>query len=90
MVKTAGFDLSANRSGKRQRLISSVSVVRSLSQKDTDRMLALSKVDPTNPQEVTRHLKEQASRFGESDFRETKAWREAVDRVATGYPTLEE
>jgi putative FmdB family regulatory protein len=77
-------------SKKGERLVSLVSVVRSPSQKDRDRMQALSKVDPTKPQEVARHLKEHGSRFGETGFRGTKAWREAVDRVSAGGPTLEE
>jgi hypothetical protein len=53
-------------------------------------MTALSKVNPTNPQEVARHFKEHGSRFGDTDFRVTKAWRDAVDRVAEGGPTLSE
>jgi hypothetical protein len=53
-------------------------------------MSALSKVDPANPQEVAGHFKQHGSRFGETGFRGTKAWRKAVDRVASGGPTLEE
>jgi putative FmdB family regulatory protein len=75
---------------KRERLVSVVSVVRSPSQKHRDRMQALSKVDPTKPQEVAHHLKEHGSRFGETGFRGTKAWREAIDRVSAGGSTLEE
>ena len=73
-----------------ERLVSAVSLVRSPSQKHKDRMQALSTVDPTKPQEVARHLKEHGSRFGETGFRGTKAWREAVDRVTAGGTTLEE
>jgi putative FmdB family regulatory protein len=85
-------DLSCPYCGGRkgERLISPVSLVRSPSQKRRDRMQALSKVDPTKPQEVARHLKEHGSRFGETGFRGTKAWRDAIDRVSAGGPTLEE
>jgi putative FmdB family regulatory protein len=76
--------------GKRERLVSVVSVVRSPSQKQRDRMRALSRVNPAKPEEVARHLKEHGSRFGETGFRGTKAWREAVDRVSAGGPTLDE
>ena len=72
-----------------EKLMSSASVVRSPSQRDRDRMTALAKVDPAKPQEVARHLKEHGSRFGDADFRGKKAWRDAVDRVAEGGPTLE-
>lgn len=72
------------------KLISSVSVVRPHSKIHRDRMQALSKVNPGNPQEVARHFKEHGSRFGESDFRGKKAWKDAVNRVAEGGPTLEE
>ena len=72
-----------------QKLMSSASVVRSPSQRDSDRTRALAKVDPTKPQDVARHLKEHGSRFGDADFRGKKAWRDAVDRVAEGGPTLE-
>jgi len=78
------------RGRKRKRLISGVSVVRSASQKQKDRLQALSQVDPTRPQEVARHFKEHGSRFGETGFRGKKAWRGAVERVAAGGPTLEE
>jgi putative FmdB family regulatory protein len=78
------------RGRKRKRLISGVSVVRSASQKQKDRMQALSKVDPTKPQEVARHFKEHGSRFEETGFRGKKPWQDAVDRVAAGGPTLEE
>jgi hypothetical protein len=53
-------------------------------------MKALAKVDPTKPQDVARHFKDHGSRFGEADFRGTKAWRETIDRVAEGGPTLED
>jgi putative FmdB family regulatory protein len=76
-------------SRKRERLISGVSVVRSASQTQKDRLQALAKVDPTKPQEVARHFKEHGSRFGETGFRGKKAWQDAVDRVAAGGPTLE-
>jgi hypothetical protein len=39
---------------------------------------------------VARHFKEQGSRFGESDFRGKKTWKDAVHRVAEGGPTLED
>ena len=54
-----------------------------------DRMHALAKVDPTKPQEVAKYFKKYGSRFGSSGFRETKAWRDAIERVAAGGPTLE-
>lgn len=73
-----------------KRVISRASVVRSSSQKKQDRMKALAKVDPQRPQEVARYFKDHGSRFGEADFRGKKAWRDAVDRVAEGGPTLEE
>jgi hypothetical protein len=47
-------------------------------------------VSATKPQEVAQHFKEHGSRFGETGFRGKKAWRDAVDRVAAGGPTLEE
>ena len=72
------------------KLMSTVSVVRSPSQIHQDRTQALSKVNPGNPQEVARHFKEQGSRFGEADFRGKKAWKDAVNRVAEGGPTLED
>ena len=72
------------------KLISTVSVVRSPSQIHQDRMKTLAKVNPGNPQEVARHFKEQGSRFGEADFRGKKAWKDAVHRVAEGGPTLED
>jgi putative FmdB family regulatory protein len=92
MSSSGEKDLSCPYCGhrKREKLVSRVSVLRSSSQKHRDRMQALSKVDPTKPQEVARHLKEHGSRFGETGFRETKTWREAVDRVSAGGPTLEE
>lgn len=77
------------RGRKRRKLISPVSVVRSASQTQKDRLQALSKVDPTKPQEVAQHFKEHGSRFGETGFRGKKAWQDAVDRVAAGGPTLE-
>jgi hypothetical protein len=52
-------------------------------------MHSLSKVDPAKPQEVAQHFKEHGSRFGETGFRREKAWRDTVDRVAAGGPTLE-
>ena len=58
-------------------------------QKAGDRISALSKINPTNPQEVARYFKERGSRFGDRDFRGNKAWKDAVDRVAEGGPTLE-
>ena len=77
-------------SGQGRKLISSVSVVRSASQKEEDRAKALTAVDPTKPQEVARYFKEHGSRFGDHDFRGTDAWHEAVDRVAEGGSTLDE
>lgn len=77
-------------SQKVQKLISSVSVARSGSQKGEDRQKALTQVDPTKPQEVARHFRDHGSRFGDDDFRGTDTWHEAVDRVAEGGPTLEE
>jgi putative FmdB family regulatory protein len=77
-------------SRKRERLISGVSAVRSATRKQKDRLEALSKVDPTKPQEVARHFKEHGSRFGETGFRGKKAWQDAVNRVAAGGPTLGE
>jgi len=71
-----------------QKLISSASIGRSPSQKREDRAKALSEVDPTKPHEVAGYFKERGSRFGDGDFRGTKAWGEAVDRVAEGGPTL--
>jgi putative FmdB family regulatory protein len=73
-----------------QKLISSVSVVRSAQQKAEDRSKALADIDPTNPQEVARHFRDHGSQFGEDDFRGTKEWHDAVDRVADGGPTLDE
>lgn len=75
---------------KVQKLISSVSVARSGSQKSEDRQKALTQVDPTKPQEVARYYRDHGSRFGDEDFRGTDAWHEAIDRVADGGPTLEE
>ena len=71
-----------------RKVISTASVIRSRTQRDTDRMTALSKVNPKSPQEVARHLKQHGSRFGDADFRGKKAWKDAVDRVAEGGPTL--
>lgn len=73
-----------------KKLISQASVLRSPSQRGTDRLKALAKVNPTKPQEVAQHFKEHGSRFGETDFRGKKAWRDAVDRVSKDGPTLEE
>ena len=78
------------RGGRRKRLISSVSVVRSATQVQRDRLQALSKCDPSKPQEVAQHFKEHGSRFGHRGFRGEKPWLNAVDRVAAGGPTLEE
>ena len=72
-----------------QKLITSASVIRSPSQQKKDRFGALEKVDPTKPQDVARHFREHGSRFGDSGFRGKKAWRDAVDRVSEGGPTLE-
>ena len=58
-------------------------------QRHKDRMNALGRVDPTKPQEVARYFKEYGSRFGNSGFRGTKVWLDAVDRVAEGGPTLQ-
>ncbi len=77
-------------SGDIQKLISPVAVVRSAGQKEEDRSKALSQVDPTKPQEVAKYFRDQGSRFGEDDFRGTKEWHDAVDRVADGGPTLDE
>ena len=71
-----------------RKLISSASIGRSPSQKANDRTAALAKVDPTKPQEVARYIKKRGSRFGDTDFRGKKAWKDAVDRVAEGGPTL--
>jgi putative FmdB family regulatory protein len=73
-----------------RKIISSVSVLRSDSQKAEDRQKALPQVDPTNPQEVAKYFRDHGSRFGEDDHRGTDAWRDAVNRVAEGGPTLEE
>jgi putative FmdB family regulatory protein len=72
------------------KLISSVAVVRSSRDKAEDRSRALTAVDPTNPQEVAKHFRDHGSRFGADDFRGTKEWHDAVDRVAEGGPTLDE
>lgn len=76
--------------GDVRKLVSSVSVVRSAGQKEEDRSKALSQVDPTEPQEVAKYFKDHGSRFGGDDFRGTKTWHDAVDRVAQGGPTLDE
>jgi putative FmdB family regulatory protein len=76
--------------GHVHKLVSSVSVVRSTGQKEEDRSRALSQIDPTKPQEVAKHFRDHGSRFGEDDFRGTKTWHDAVDRVAEGGPTLDE
>jgi len=73
-----------------QRVMSSANIARSSSQKAADRAKAFQKVNPASPQEVARYFKEHGSRFGDADFRGTKAWQDAVDRVAQGGPTLEE
>jgi putative FmdB family regulatory protein len=72
------------------KLVSSVSVVRSAGQREEDRSKALPRVDPTKPQEVAKYFRDHGSRFGEDDFRGTKEWHDAVDRVAEGGPTLDE
>jgi putative FmdB family regulatory protein len=72
------------------KLVSSVSVVRSEAQKDGDRSKALTQIDPKKPQEVAKYFRDHGSRFGEDDFRGTKEWHDAVDRVAEGGPTLDE
>jgi putative FmdB family regulatory protein len=72
------------------KLISSVAVVRSTQQKAEDRHKALNNVDPTKPQEVAQYFRDHGSRFGEDDFRGTKEWHDAVDRVAEGGPTRDE
>ena len=69
---------------------SSVSVVRSASDKGKDRGQSLAAVDPQNPQEVARHFKEHGSQFGDEDFSGTDTWHDAIDRVAQGGPTLDE
>jgi putative FmdB family regulatory protein len=73
-----------------RKIISSVSMVRSDSQKAEDQQKALPQVDPTNPREVAKYFRDHGSRFGEDDFRGTDAWHDAVDRVAEGGPTLDE
>jgi putative FmdB family regulatory protein len=73
-----------------EKLVSSVAVVRSARQKAEDRSQAITQVDPTKPQEVAEYFKDHGSRFGEDDFRGTKEWHDAVDRVAEGGPTLDE
>jgi putative FmdB family regulatory protein len=72
------------------RLISIVALGNPKARKAASRFEALSKVNPTNPQNVAQYFKERGSRFGDKDFRGTKAWKKAVDRVARGGPTLEE
>jgi putative FmdB family regulatory protein len=78
------------RSKDLNRLVSLVALCNSKARKAASRFEALSKVHPTNPQNVAQYLKERGSRFGDKDFRGTKAWKKAVDRVARGGPTLEE
>ena len=73
-----------------RKLISSVTVVRSASDKGKDRGQSLAAVDPQNPQEVARHFKEHGSRLGDDGFRGTDTWHDAIDRVAEGGPTLDE
>jgi putative FmdB family regulatory protein len=73
-----------------RKLISSVAVVRSAQEKTEDRAKAVTQVDPTKPQEVAKYFRDHGSRFGEDDFRGTKEWHDAVDRVAEGGPTLDE
>jgi putative FmdB family regulatory protein len=73
-----------------RKLVSSVAVVRSTQQKAEDRANAVTEVDPSKPQEVAKYFRDHGSRFGEDDFRGTKEWHDAVDRVAEGGPTLDE
>jgi putative FmdB family regulatory protein len=73
-----------------RKLISTVAVVRSAGQKEEDRSRALSQADPAKPQEVAKYFRDHGSRFGEDDFRGTKEWHDAVERVANGGPTLDE
>ena len=73
-----------------RKLVSSPAVVRSAQQKAEDRSKGLTEVDPTKPQEVAKHFRDHGSQFGEDDFRGTKEWHDAVDRVAEGGPTLDE
>jgi putative FmdB family regulatory protein len=73
-----------------ERHMSVVSIGRPQSQVNQGRMKALEKVNPRKPQEVARHFREHGSRFGDADFRGTKAWKDAVHRVAEGGPTLED
>ena len=72
------------------RLVSLVALGNSKAKKAASRFEALCKINPTNPQNVAQYFKERGSRFGDKDFRGTKAWKEAVDRVARGGPTLDE
>ena len=65
-------------------------LVHSAQDKAEDRSKALTDVDSTNPQEVAKHFRDHGSQFGEDDFRGTKEWHDAVDRVAEGGPTLDE
>jgi putative FmdB family regulatory protein len=73
-----------------QKLISPTSIIRSSARQQSDRTGALGKVDPTKPQEVANHFREHGSRFGDSGFRGKKAWREGVERVSKGGPTLKD
>ncbi|MGD9041844.1 MAG: zinc ribbon domain-containing protein [Desulfobacteraceae bacterium] len=72
------------------KFVSLVALGKSKAKRAASRLDALSKVDPTNPQNVAQYFKESGSRFGDKDFRGRKAWKNAVDRVARGGPTLEE
>ena len=72
------------------RLVSLVALGNSKAKRAASRFEALGKIDPTNPQNVAHYFKERGSRFGDKDFRGTKAWKNAVDRVARGGPTFEE
>jgi putative FmdB family regulatory protein len=73
-----------------RKLVSPVAVVRSAQEKAEDRGKAVTQVDPSKPQEVAKYFRDHGSRFGEDDFRGSKAWHDAVDRVAEGGPTLDE
>jgi putative FmdB family regulatory protein len=72
------------------RLVSLVALGNSKARKVASRFEALSQANSANPQNVAQYFKERGSRFGDKDFRGTKAWKKAVDRVARGGPTLEE
>ena len=73
-----------------RKLISFTTKGSSKTQEAASRFAALNKMNPANPQQVATYFKERGSRFGDQDFRGTKTWRDSVDRVARGGPTLEE